>query len=167
MRLTSTTIIMLLITGLMVALVFNLPGRTSLAGTHTVYKFRNGSGSGFGDEYFCQKCHPSIAGNISQASAHNSTSCICHGYYPNYTDILGPYGVNEDIMINVKHNLTKNIYCTNCHTNYNDTSGGIDIGNNQDGRNQSAHYIYLNSSNLTDIYNRAWTYFNRSFGPLE
>jgi hypothetical protein len=159
-----TTVLLLLVVFL--ALVATLPTKTSLAGSHTMYKFRNGSGAGYGDEYFCEKCHPSIAGNVSGSSAHNNTACICHGYYPNYTKIAGPYGEGGDVSINLEHNLTKDIYCTNCHARYNDTTGGIDIGNNQDGRNQSAHYIYLNRSNTTEIYNRAWRYFNRSFGPL-
>ncbi len=166
MRIPISTAIFLLVV-LFVAMVFNLPARTTMAGSHTMYKFRNGTGAGYGDEYFCEKCHPDVVQNISKARAHNSTACICHGYYPNYTKMFGPYGESYNYRINVKHNLTKDIYCTNCHTRYSDTSGAVDIGNARDGRNQSAHYVYLNSSNLTEIYDRAWKYFNRSFGPLQ
>ncbi len=163
MKITLTTTVLLSLTALMVAVAFNLPGKTTFAGSHTAYKTRNNSA--YGEAYFCEKCHPSIVGNVTNSIAHNSTYCICHGYYPNYTKRFGPYGENYNYSINVKHNLTKNIYCTNCHTRYNDT-GAIAIGNDVDARNQSAHYIFLNSSNLTEIYNRSWNYFNRSFGPL-
>ncbi len=163
MKITSTTTIILLFTAMIVALIFNLPGKATLYGSHTLYKTRNSSA--YGDAYFCEKCHPQIVGNVTGSIAHNSTACICHGYYPNYTKLYGPYGENYNYSINLQHNLTKNIYCTNCHTRYNDT-GGIAIGNDVDARNQSAHYIFLNSSNLTEIYNRSWYYFNRSFGPL-
>ncbi len=164
MKLGSTTIVLLL-AAFMVAVTINLPSKASFfGGSHTVVKTRNTTQ--YGDAYFCEKCHPSIVGNVTGSIAHNSTACICHGYYPNYTKMTGPYGESLDYNINVKHNLTKNIYCTNCHTNYNDT-GDIPIGNSVNAKNQSAHYINLNSSNLTEIYDRAWTYFNRSFGPLE
>ncbi|MEE8167250.1 MAG: hypothetical protein V3T58_00055 [Candidatus Hydrothermarchaeales archaeon] len=167
MKITSTTTIVLLLLALLVALVFNLPGKATFAGSHTVYKTRDASGiPEYGDAFFCEKCHPSIVGNVTGSIAHNSTACICHGYYPNYTKLYGPYGESGNYSINLKHNLTKNIYCTNCHTNYNDT-GDIPIGSGVNARNQSAHYINLNSSNLSDIYVRAWKYFNRSFGPLD
>jgi len=163
MKVTSTTTVLLLLTAMVVAMAFILPGKTSIAGSHTVYKIRNSTN--YGDAYFCEKCHPTIVGNITGSIAHNSTACICHGYYPNRTKIDGPYGESLNITINVKHNLTKNIYCTNCHTRYNDT-GDIPIGNNVNAKNQSAHYIYLNSSNLSEIYDRSWKYFNRSYGPI-
>jgi hypothetical protein len=155
----------LLISFLVVAVGYSiLPSLSKVAGSHSVYKTRSTVSTG--DLYFCAKCHPDIAGNISSSpiyKAHGSISaCICHGYYPNYTN-LG--GVN--ISINLKHNLTKNIYCTNCHTSYNAT-GQIDIGNNPNAINQSGHYIFLNQSNTTEVYQRAYRYFNQSiFGPLE
>jgi len=163
MKVKLSTTVLLLFLALVVAIAFNLPGKASIAGSHTMYKTRNSST--YGDAYFCEKCHPTIVGNVTGSVAHNSTACICHGFYPNYTKMTGPYGVSLNYSINVQHNLTKNIYCTNCHTNYNAT-GEIDVGRDVDVRNQSAHYINLNSSNMSDIYIRAWDYFNKSFGPL-
>ncbi len=120
MKLGSTTVVLLL-AALVLAIVFNLPSKAAYSGSHTVYKTRNSSGTSYGDAYFCQKCHPSIVANVTGSIAHNSTACICHGFYPNYTKMYGPYGESLNYSINVKHNLTKNIYCTNCHTRYNDT----------------------------------------------
>lgn len=159
------TTYILLISFLVVAVAYSiLPSQSKVSGSHSVYKIR--STASIGDIYFCAKCHSDIAGNVSSSpiyKAHGAISaCICHGYYPNYTN-LG--GVNTSI--NLKHNLTKNIYCTNCHTRYN-TTGQIDIGNNSNAVNQSGHYIYINYSNKTEIYERAYRYFNQSpFGPLE
>ena len=155
----------LVISFFLVAVAYSiLPSQSKISGSHSVFKISTSPSTG--DIGFCAKCHPDIAGNISSSfiyKAHGAISaCICHGYYPNYTN-LG--GVNTSI--NLKHNLTKNIYCTNCHTNYNE-AGQIDIGNNSNAINQSGHYIYLNQSNKTDVYGRAYRYFNRSpFGPLE
>ncbi len=163
---------MLMIAVLLVAvLIANLPTQSTFAGSHTIYRQRNSSGTVYGDEYFCQKCHPDEVANISGGSAHNSTACICHGYYPNYTKGYGPYGESYNYTINLKHNLTKDIYCTNCHTRYNTSTGAVQTGVNDTNEpilvaNQSAHYIYLNSSNLTEIYDRAFFYLNRSFGPM-
>jgi hypothetical protein len=155
----------LLVALFFVAVVYSiLPSQSKIAGSHSVYRIRNSSATG--DLFFCAKCHVDIAGNITSSNiykAHGSISaCICHGYYPNYTNLGG-----ENISINLKHNLTKNVYCTNCHTRYN-TTGQIDIGNNQNALNQSGHYIYINQSNTTEVYERAYRYFNQSpFGPLE
>ncbi|RMF91560.1 MAG: hypothetical protein D6733_00800 [Methanobacteriota archaeon] len=163
MKKDKTTI--LLISFLIVAVAYSiLPSQSKLAGSHSVYKVR--TGASMGDIYFCAKCHPDVAGNISTTflyKAHGAVSaCICHGYYPNYTNLGG-----ANISINLQHNLTKNIYCTNCHTGYNAT-GDIPIGNGRSGVNQSGHYIFLNESNKTDVYERAYRYFNQSpFGPLE
>jgi hypothetical protein len=159
----------LAITFILIALVYAiLPSQAKIFGSHSVYKVR--TTPAIGDIYFCEKCHPEIAGNISvnhTYKAHGSFSgCICHGYYPNYTSITGPNGLNYNFSINLKHNLTKNIYCTNCHTNYN-TTGQIDIGNNSNALNQSGHYINMDRTNKTELYERAYRYFNRSpFGPL-
>lgn len=145
-----------------------LPSQSKIAGSHSMYRISSTPSAG--DSNFCAKCHPDIAGNISSNhtdKAHGAfAGCICHGYYPNYTSITGPNGLNYNYTINLKHNLTKNIYCTNCHTRYN-SSGGIELGNNRSGVNQSGHYVYLNKSNKTEIYDRVFTYFNQSpFGPL-
>lgn len=150
-----------LVVVIMVAgIYFLLPAKSTFAGSHTVYKLRNDSQSG--DAYFCAKCHPAIAEKISKARAHNATGCICHGFYPNYTN-LGGYNVS----INLKHNLTKNAYCTNCHTRYDNATGNVTTYN-QGGvtvnvSNQSAHYIYFNESNKTEIYSRTKSYFDTNF----
>jgi hypothetical protein len=160
----------LAITFILIALVYAiLPSQAKIFGSHSVYKVRSTPTTG--DIYFCEKCHPDIAGNITvnhTYKAHGAFSgCICHGYYPNYTAITGPNGLNYNFSINLKHNLTKNIYCTNCHTNYN-TTGQIDTGNISNAINQSGHYINMDRSNKTELYERAYRYFNRSpFGPLE
>jgi hypothetical protein len=159
----------LIISFLVVAVVYSiLPSQSKVSGSHSMYKIRTSPSTG--DIDFCAKCHVDIAGNISSDhafKAHGSfAACICHGYYPNYTALTGPDGMNYNYSINLKHNLTKNIYCTNCHTRYNQT-GQIDIGNNSNAINQSGHYIYLNDSDKTEIYDRSLRYFNRSpFGPL-
>jgi len=161
---------LLLLAFIMIAVVYSiLPSQSKLSGSHSVYRVR--TSPLMGDIYFCAKCHPSIAGNITSSAlykAHGAFSgCICHGYYPNHTSFPGPFGKNYNYTINLRHNLTKNIYCTNCHTRYNAT-GDIPIGNNRNAVNQSAHYIYLNDSDKSEIYERAYRYFNQSpFGPLE
>lgn len=90
---------------------------------------------------FCVKCHPEKVTNIS-VSVHRNAGCICHGYNPNLT---------EEYNINLAHNLTKNTYCTNCHSNYDD-AGNITIHQqgsvNISGLNQSAHYITNDTSAL-------------------
>ncbi|MCX9082456.1 MAG: hypothetical protein OIN83_09695 [Candidatus Methanoperedens sp.] len=103
---------------------------------------------------FCTKCHPDKVTFMNLASnAHNGAGCICHGYNPNAT---------EAFNINVAHNLTKNIYCTNCHTNYNSTTGNIMIHNGTlAAPKQSAHYL-INKSNKNLIYQNAQGFFNNS-----
>jgi hypothetical protein len=146
---------------LVLAVYFFVPFRATFSGSHTIYKMRNSSVEG--DAFFCAKCHPAIVGRISTARAHNlTTGCLCHGYYPNYTN-LGGYNVS----VNLKHNLTKNVYCTNCHTRYDSNTGNVTTYNVsgviiQTG-NQSAHYIYFNDSNKTEIYDRAKTYLEGNF----
>jgi cytochrome c553 len=161
---------LLLLAILLIAVVYSIfPSQSRISGSHTVYRARSTASQG--DTAFCAKCHPNIAGNISQNHTYKAhgpfAGCICHGFYPNYTSFTGPDGINYNFSINLKHNLTKNVYCTNCHTRYNET-GQIDIGNNSNAQNQSAHYIYLNDTNKTEIYERAYRYFNQTpFGPLE
>jgi hypothetical protein len=146
------------------------PGKATFAGSHTMYETRNGTTTNYKDAYFCSKCHQGPTDDIFQNSAphtaHNSTTCLCHGYYPNNTLVRGPYGLYGNISVNLKHNLTYNIYCTNCHTNYNST-GGIKLGNGMVGTNQSAHYINFDGTDPTSIirtYNRSKAYFvNNSF----
>lgn len=82
-------------------------------------------------QQFCSKCHSSSVVNVS-GGAHTNVNCICHGYNPNSS---ATYNVN------MTHDLTKNIYCTNCHTKYDETTGDITIKPGISGNNQSAHYI--------------------------
>jgi hypothetical protein len=144
------------------AIYYIQPGETIFHGGHTMYETENSSTYGYAE--FCRECHEAIVRNITYSSAHNSTNCICHGYNPNATDLMR--------NINLTHNLTKNAYCTNCHTGYNEDTGELNVtggGTQVDARNQSAHYIYFDKSDATqveELYNRSWKYFNRSFGPL-
>jgi hypothetical protein len=104
-----------------------------LAASHTTYKTKDN---------FCSKCHEGVATNIS-AGVHNPATCICHGY-------------NLNTNLNRKHNLTKDIYCTHCHSN--STDGNISIHANISGNNQTAHYLI--KDNETAIYERAMEYLN-------
>ncbi len=123
------------------------------SGSHTVYK--NTTPATVAD--FCIKCHPTKVSSVS-VSAHASAGCICHGYNPNSSQLYN---------INIAHNLTKNIYCTNCHSNYTIATGAIIIHNDAgrgdiSGINQSTHYIINSSTNKTPIYDRAKQFFNGS-----
>jgi hypothetical protein len=144
------------------AIYYIYPGEAVFYGSHTMYEMKNSSTYGYAE--FCLECHSEIVKNITNAGAHNNTACICHGYNPNQTG--GIYNVN------LTHNLTKNAYCTNCHTRYDEDTGELNVslgGTQVDVRNQSAHYIFLNKSNassIEEVYNRSFKYFNRSFGPL-
>ncbi len=121
------------------------------SGTHTVYK--NTTPDTAAD--FCVKCHPTKVSIVS-VSAHANAGCICHGYAPNATQLYN---------INAAHNLTKNIYCTNCHSDYNSTTGNMTIheygGTKISGLNQSAHYI---TNNTATLYNHAQQFFVNSSG---
>jgi len=96
---------------------------------------------------FCDRCHPAITTAL-MAGEHAPANCICHGYNPN------PGMAGTDFDINMKHNLTKKVYCTNCHSEYNDVTGEIDIGNGASGLNQSAHYI-IDTSKKAMLYNHS------------
>ena len=120
------------------------------SGSHTVYK--NTTPATAAD--FCIKCHPTKVSTVS-VSAHANAGCICHGYNPNSTEIYN---------INVAHNLTKQIYCTNCHSNYDD-AGNITIhgdgSNAVSGLNQSAHYI---TNDTATLYRHSKQFFANSSG---
>lgn len=113
------------------------------SGSHTVYENKTTAAN------FCTKCH-STKVTIVAASAHADAGCICHGYNPNITDPIK--------SINVAHNLTKNIYCTNCHSNYTDgdITIHVDAGKHISGINQSAHYI---TNNTWILYNHSKQFF--------
>jgi hypothetical protein len=110
-------------------------------GSHSLFLYKNASTYPTSAAEFCVKCHPEKVNNIS-LSVHRNAGCICHGYNPNLT---------QEYNINLAHNLTKNIYCTNCHSKYDD-AGNITIhqqdSNNISGLNQSAHYITNDTSIL-------------------
>ncbi|MFQ6056281.1 MAG: hypothetical protein ACE5J3_09920 [Methanosarcinales archaeon] len=98
---------------------------------------------------FCQKCHPNKVSTI-MVSAHKNASCLCHGYNPSAT---------PEYNINLAHNLTKQIYCTNCHSNY-DSEGNITIHTNPyvSGLNQTAHYL---TNNTSILYAHSKQFFNQ------
>ena len=138
---------MLLIVAIGIAITLLLTSTFALfSGGHTLYENRTDAVS------FCSKCHPDKAAIINVGSnAHRNAGCACHGYNPNTT-----YDINS------AHNLTKNIYCTDCHTNYSITTGNITIhGGGIVANNQSAHYL-INSSEKSAIYQRAVEFFNNS-----
>ncbi len=114
------------------------------SGSHTVYENKTSPAD------FCIKCHPTKV--TVGVSAHANAGCVCHGYNPNITD--------PTKNINVAHNITKQVYCTNCHSNYDNNTGNITIhqdgGTNISGINQSAHYI---TNNTATLYNHSKQFF--------
>src|SRR3972149_8796003 len=141
--------IILILAGIGVIMVFLMISVSGLfSGSHILYENKTTAAD------FCNKCHPEKVATINIASnAHKNIGCACHGYNPNATEVYN---------INAAHNLTKNIYCTDCHTNYNLTTGNITIHNGGIvAKNQSAHYL-INSSNKNDTYQRAKYFFNNS-----
>ncbi|VVB84573.1 Uncharacterised protein [uncultured archaeon] len=103
---------------------------------------------------FCVKCHPDKVNKVD-SSVHRNAGCICHGYNPNLTD---------EYNIDLAHNLTKNIYCTNCHSNYSIDTGDIVIHGdpargNVSGINQSAHYLINSAGDKMPVYARAKQFF--------
>lgn len=96
---------------------------------------------------FCDRCHPEIATALT-GGEHGPANCICHGYNPN-SSMSG-----TDFDINMKHDLTKKIYCTNCHSEYDDVTGEIRISDDLSGLDQSAHYI-INTSKRAMLYNHS------------
>lgn len=120
------------------------------SGSHTAYKNTTQQTAA----EFCIKCHPTKVSIVS-VSAHKNAGCVCHGYAPNATELYN---------INAAHNLTKNIYCTNCHSDYDD-AGNITIhregSDTVSGINQSAHYI--TNTTLT-LWNNSRQFFANSSG---
>jgi hypothetical protein len=138
----------IIIAGIAIILITGM-ATAMFSGSHDLYKNETAT------QRFCSKCH--TAANVSvSGSDHATAGCICHGYNPNGIDI------SKDI--NVAHNLTKQIYCTNCHSNY-DNAGNITIhddgSNTVSGLNQSAHYITKDNATL---YRHAKQFFANSSG---
>lgn len=133
----------IIIAGILIILIIGI-ANAMLSGSHELFKTETTP------EQFCSKCHSASAANVS-AGAHSPVNCLCHGYNPNSS---------QQYNVNLTHDLTKNIYCTNCHSKYNETSGDIMIYNGISGLNQSAHYIM----NRTDpqLYNNSRGFFSDS-----
>jgi hypothetical protein len=109
-----------------------------LAASHTTYKTKDN---------FCTTCHGGVATNIS-AGIHDPASCICHGY-----------NLNTTYNLNRKHNLTKDVYCTHCHSDSNETGDiPIQVSPYISGNNQTAHYLI--KDNTTAIYEHAMAYLD-------
>lgn len=132
----------IIISSISIILILSI-ANAMLAGSHDLYKSEESP------DVFCSKCHPSSVINVS-AGVHNPINCYCHGYNPNSTSV--------DYNINMTHDLTKNIYCTNCHSKYNETSGDIIINDGISGLNQSGHYI-MNKDD-TQLLNNSRGFFS-------
>ncbi len=122
-------------------------------GSHSIFLNKTADKQPTAAAEFCVKCHPEKVNNVS-LSVHRNAGCTCHGYNPNLT---------QEYNINLAHNLTKNIYCTNCHSRYDITTGEIVIHSGVNGINQSAHYI-LSSGDKAGAYQRAKQFFANSTG---
>jgi len=131
----------IIMVGILIILIIGI-ANAMLSGSHELFKTETNA------EDFCSKCHSASAANVS-AGAHKKINCLCHGYNPNSS---------AQYNVNLTHNLTKKIYCTNCHSKYNETSGDIIIYSGISGLNQSAHYII----NRTDpqLYNNSRGFFS-------
>lgn len=100
---------------------------------------------------FCKKCHLNQTTTIL-ISEHASANCICHGYNPNAT---AAYNINET------HDLQTQVYCTSCHSDYDNVTGNITTYENPtvNGLNQSGHYL-MNTSSLDKLYNHSVQQFD-------
>ena len=131
----------LLVIGLLVVgFVAIINSQAIFLDSHTLYTNKTNASD------MCIKCHPDQV-STTMASAHKFAGCICHGYNPS---------ANPDQNINLAHNMTKQIYCTNCHSNY-DSGGEITIYSGVSGINQSGHYI---TKNTTALYNNSRDMFS-------
>ncbi|MCL7411857.1 MAG: hypothetical protein M8350_08680 [Methanosarcinaceae archaeon] len=131
----------LLIIGLLAVGFIAIIGTQALfEGSHTLYTNKSNSSD------MCIKCHPDQV-STTMVSSHQLAGCICHGYNPS---------ANPTQNINLAHNMTKQIYCTNCHSNY-DSNGDITIYSGVSGLNQSGHYI---TNDTTVLYNHSKTFFS-------
>ena len=127
----------IIIVGILIILIIGI-ANAMLSGSHDLFKTTETT-----PQQFCSKCHPASAANVN-AGAHKPANCICHGYNPN---------PSAQYNVNLTHNLTKKIYCTNCHSKYNETSGNIMINDGISGLNQSAHQIM--DKNDPQLYNNS------------
>lgn len=134
-----TKIILLVIGVVAVSLVAVINTQALFQDSHTLYTNKTNPSD------MCIKCHPEQVSS-TMVSAHANAGCICHGYNPN---------VDPNKSINLAHNMTKQIYCTNCHSNY-DENGEITIYSGVSGLNQSGHYI---TNDTAVLYNHSINLF--------
>ncbi|MBW6470944.1 MAG: hypothetical protein K0A90_06965 [Methanosarcinaceae archaeon] len=130
-----------------VAIIFLIymmqPLLSTFAGSHTIEMQKNSTEYGAID--MCVNCHEEEV-ILNNLSVHRVAGCVCHGYAPNLT---------AQYNINAAHALTKNLYCTNCHANY-DQNGNQEIYPGTITSNQSGHYI---KKNKTMVYDHAKKFF--------
>ncbi len=132
----------LLVIGLLVVgFVAIINSQAIFLDSHTLYTNKTNASN------MCIKCHPDQV-STTMASAHQLAGCICHGYNPS---------ADPNKNINLAHNMTKQIYCTNCHSNY-DSNGDIIINPGVSGLNQSGHYII--TTNNSKLYNNSMGMFS-------
>ena len=141
---TRAKVTFLVIGLLVVGLVAVINSQALFQGSHTLYT--NKSSVDYGVAEMCVKCHQNQVSS-TMVSAHGNAGCICHGYNPS---------ADPDQSINLAHNMTKQIYCTNCHSNY-DSDGQITIYSGVSGLNQSGHYI---TNNVSVLYNHSINLFS-------
>lgn len=141
--------VVLIVSLAILVFIINTPGTAAtlppgpLYNSHKIYKNETTP------QLFCSKCHLASV-NYVNSGVHKPINCLCHGYNPNQT---------AEYNVNVKHNLTRNIYCTNCHTKYNETTGDITIRPGVSGKNQSAHYLIRNKTDPS-LYNNSRRFFD-------
>ncbi|MDO9516960.1 MAG: hypothetical protein Q7J10_02815 [Methanosarcinaceae archaeon] len=129
-----------LVIGLLaVGLVTVINSQAIFQDSHTLYT--NKTSVEYGVAEMCLKCHPEQVSS-TMISAHADAGCICHGYNPSAIPTKS---------VNLAHNMTKQIYCTNCHSNY-DSNGNITIYSGVSGLNQSGHYI---TNDTAVLYNNS------------
>lgn len=116
----------------------------TFAGSHTMEEQK--ISTDYGNIYICTNCHQEEV-FLNNLSAHSAAGCVCHGYAPNLT---------AEYNINAAHNLTRNLYCTNCHANY-DINGMQEIYPGIITSSQSGHYI---KKNKTIVYDHAQKFFS-------
>ena len=125
---------------LVVGFVAVMSSQAVFQDSHTLYTNKTNASD------MCIKCHSDQA-STTMVSAHQFAGCICHGYNPS---------ADPDQNINLAHDMTKKIYCTNCHSNY-DSDGNITINPGVSGLNQSGHYITTDTGIL---YNKSKDMFS-------
>lgn len=132
---TKKSLVFVVLCVILLMSAFFISSYALFSGSHTVYTNRTNASQ------FCIKCHNATVSSV-MVSSHAVAGCLCHGYNPNAT---------SEYNLNLAHNLTKEIYCTNCHSTY-DSTGNITIHIDPtiSGINQSAHYITKNTSILTN-----------------